>query len=347
MRKTTFAIITLCILTVAVGLSGCQLGQYTLAKRGDIDARIDKARVEVTVKMEDLRVKETGLLKQVIAEHQTREQAAADYLFKGLATYGTLKPEAINRPMMIIGQSVQQTAAQLPAASAAAQAATFKQLQTELDEIKTSTEALRAQYEKELGVARAVGEAKAKALEAATVQLQVIEQERVTVLANATEIERALQTEKDKVQDRDTAKAQEEAANAKRNENLKRWLMGGLGVIALAAGAAAVFVPIPDVKQYGTVVAIAAAGLAFAVPFITPFHTLIAVLCICIPIVLRLIWIFKREYQDHTDTLRGIQEIKKANPETFKKEAAPILDEWHTKETIQRIDERLKQVGDV
>lgn len=341
-------LVVLLMCAVAMGLSGCTIGGYTVAKRSVIDAQIAAARVETQTKLDALKAQEVALLNQSVAAHQGREQLAADYLFKGFATYGSLRSDQVSRPTLIMGQSIQQTAAQLPPATAAAQATAFKALQTELDETKVTTEALKAQYERELGVARAEGEAKAKALADLKVKADAIEAQRTEVLVKARVIEADLQTAKDKVQDRATADAQRDAAEAQRNERLKLWLMGGLGVIALAAGIAAVYVPIPSVKRYGAIVAIAAAGAALAVPFIQPMHVLIAILCVCVPVGLRIVWVYKQEHGDATDTFRALQEVKTKAPEVFKETVAPILKGWHTDPaTSQRIDAKLKAAGDL
>lgn len=345
-KPLMLVVLLMCVL--GMGLSGCSIGGYTLAKRAELDGRIEAARAETTAKLEALRQQEVSLLNQAVAAHQSREQLAADYLFKGGAVFGTLKPDLISRATLVMGQSIQQTAAQLPPASSAAQAATFKALQTELDETKTSTEALKAQYERELGIARAEGAAKAKVLEELDTKVRAVEAEKSAALAKALTTEQSLQAAKDKVQDKDAAAARQAAADAQRNERLKLWLMGGLGVIALAAGIAAVYVPIPSVKRYGAIVAVAAAGAALAVPFIQPFHVLIGILCICVPVGLRIVWVYKQEHGDATDTFRALNEVKVKAPEVFKDAVAPLLREWHTDPaTSKRIDERLRQVGDI
>ncbi len=340
--------ILLIVLSLAMALSGCQLlGGYTIAKRATIDAQIDKARAEAAAKLDGLKTQEVAVLNGAIATHQAREQAAADHLFKGLATFGTLKPDQIGRPTLLMGQSMQLTATQLPSATPAAQAAAFVALQTELDETKTTTAQLVAKHEAELAGERAKGEAAAKALVDATSTLKRISDEKVTVLTEAQTKEVALQKAKDKLQDEATAKAQRSAEDAKRSEHLKLWLMAGLGFLALAAGAAAVFVPVPTVKRYGTIVAIVAGGFALAVPFIQPFHILIALLCVCVPVGLRVAWVYKQEHQDATDTYRALQEVKDKVPEVFKETLKPVLEQWHSPEASKRVDDRLKAVGDV
>ncbi len=340
-------VLVLVLCAAAAALSGCTIGGYTLAKRAELDWQIETARTEAAAKMETLRKQEVGLLADTVAQHKAREQAAADHLFKGLAVAGSLKLADISRPTMVMGQSIQLTATQLPPATAGAQAAAFKALQTELDETKVGTEQLRLQYEAELGRERAAGEAKAKALADTAAKLKEVEVAKVTALEVAGANERALQAAKDKVQDRDTAAAREAAASAQRNERLKLWLMGGLGVIALAAGIAAVYVPIPSVKRYGAIVAVAAAVAAVAVPFVQPWHVLVGVLCVCVPVGVRIVLVYKQEHGDATDTFRALNEVKTKAPEVFKTTVAPLLKQWHTDPaTSKRIDDRLKAVGD-
>lgn len=342
-----FNVLICVMVALMMGLSGCTVAGYTIAKQGEIEARIEKARAETAVQMEGLRQQELGLLKQVIAEHETRLQEAANHLFKGNIAFGMLKEGEISRTTRVMGQSIQLTATQLPPATALAQSAALKALQTELDETKIATAQLKAQYEAELDKARNDGAARVAALAVLGQQLQKVQEEKVTVLEKAGTTERALQAEKDKVQDKATADAVKDAADAANNQKLKLYLMAGLGVIALAAGAAAAFVPIPTIKRYGVILAVVAGGLAFAVPFITPFHALVAILCVGIPVVLRIVWVMKQDREDATDTYRAMNEVKIQQPELFKQTIAPILKSWHTNpDTSKRIDDRLKEVGD-
>lgn len=344
-----FSPATLLLLCAVLTLGGgCQLaGDYTVTKRSAIDSQIAAARAETQTKLETLRKQETEALNQTITALKAREQSAADYLFKGVATYGSLKRDQISRPTLVMGQSIEQTAAQLPPATPAAQAAAFKALQTELDETKVSTEQLRAQYEAELGRARTEGEQRAQQVAKLEEKVKAVEAEKQQVLGEALTKEQQLQAAKDKVQDKATADALRDKAEAERNEKLKLYLMIGLGVVALAAGAAAIYVPIPSVKRYGAIVAIVAAGLGFAVPFITPMVALIAMACICVPVGLRIAFLYKRDHEDLRDTVRGIQEVKTKQPEVFKATIAPVLTTWHTKEQQQRVDEHLKAAGDL
>lgn len=327
-------------------LTGCSLvGDYTLARRSKIDAQIAAARVETTTHLNALNDQQLALLKQSILAHEGREQGAADLLFKGVATFNTLKAP-LSRVDMVMGQSIQLTAAVLPPASPAAQAKAFQDLKTELDEAKVSTEALRAQYEGELGKARAEGAAKDKALADIAVKLKTVDEERVTVLAKANATEAALSDKRKELDNKTIADKTRDAEEAKHNEALKRWLMAGLGIIALAAGAAAVYLPIPSVKPKLTIIAIAAAILAFCVPFIQWYHVAIAIAVICIPVGLAILHDYRVEHGDATDTYRGLNELKARAKETFTKELAPILDQWHTPDATKRIDDRLKAVGD-
>lgn len=346
MRKSLY-FLTILIVSMGIALSGCSLTGYTFAKKTDIDAQITKARNETQSQMETLRNRELSLLRQVITENEARLQAAADHAFKGIVVFGTLKDDQISRPTLIMGQSLNLTATQLPPATAKAQIAALEALKSELDEVKTTTAALKQRYEAELATARAEGQAKMQRIEKLTTDLTNIQVEKERVLTNGAKIERELQDKKDEIQNKDLAEARESEAAAKKNEALKKWLMAGLGIIALAAGAAAVFVPIPTVKTWGTLVGVAAAGLAFSVPFIEPFHVLVAILCICVPVGLRIVWVYHKERADQTDTIRGIQELKTKKPEVFKEHVAPILSQWHTDpKTVERIDKRLKEVGD-
>ena len=194
---------------------------YTIAKRDSIDKAIATARVDTETKLTALNEQKLKALKDTITAHETREQGASDYLFKGFSVFGTLKQDQVSRPTLIMGQSIQQTAAQLPPATALAQAKVFKDLQTELDETKVSTEVLKAQYEKELGIARAEGEAKTKALVELDIKVKIIEAEKTKVLGRALTTERTLQAAKDEIQNKQLFDKTNEAEEAKSVQAIK------------------------------------------------------------------------------------------------------------------------------
>lgn len=346
MRKY-LTIIMLAVLAVGLALSGgCATG-YTITKRDAIDKAIATARADTEARLTALKEQEVKALKDTIGSHIAREQTASDYLFKGSAVFGTLKQDQISRPTLVMGQSIQQTSAQLPPATPAAQAATFKALQVELDEAKVSTQVLIAQYEKELGQAKAVGEARAKELAALDTKVKEVEKEKEKVLSGALKTEQELQAAKDKVQDKDLAAKTREAEEAKRNERIKMWLIGVLLVAAAACGVGATFVPVPSLKKQLIVGAAICGGAALAIPFVTPWMVWCAVGVGLLPVVAWTVKTYKDEHNDRVDTVRGLQEVKTKNPEVFKQTIAPILSEWHDSATVVRTDEILKQSGDV
>ncbi len=329
-------------------LSGCgSFKGYTITKRETIDKEIAVARAETEAKIAALKGQEEKVFRDTIATQAAREQAAADYLFKGSVVYGGLRTDAISRPTWIMGQSIQQTAAQLPAATPAAQADTFKALQTELDEAKTSAEVLKAKYEAQLGVAREEGAAKAKALAELEVKSKAIEAEKTQVLAKALTTEQTLQATKDKVQDKDLADKQKELDEAKKNQRIKMWLIGILLVAAAACGIGAAFLPIPQLKSKLIIGAAICGGAAIAIPFIEGWMVMVVVGAALLGVCAWILKNYKDEYSDATDTYRALNQAKTQNPTVFKQEVAPVLDQWHTNDaTSKRIDERLKTVGD-
>lgn len=338
-------VIRILLLVCSLTFAGCWSTPYTLTKRSSIDAQIEAVRQQTTTQLAAISTRETETLNAKVTAIQAQQQAAADHLFKGSVVGAGLKTPT--RPEMVMNQSIQQTAAQLPPATPSAQAKTLKDLQGELDESRTSNEVLRAQYEKELGAARTEGEVKAAKVKELDKQLEQTDKDRIAALNDASAKTTDLNKAKDKIQDGELAAKQKALDDAKHNETLKRWLMAGLGVIALVAGAAAVYLPIPGVKSKLTLVAIAAAILAFCVPFIEWYHVLIAVLVICTPIAIAILRDYNREHSDATDTYRALNEVKTKASTIFKTDIAPILDQWHTNpDTTKRIDERLKQVGD-
>ncbi len=345
-RRASFWVSLWVAVLISLSSSGCWVTtDYTLAKRSAIDAQIAAARVATQAELKSLGDQQVVALNQALATHAAREQAAADHLFKGLAVAGTLKAPP-TRPELVMSQSIEETAAQLPPASAAAQVAALKALQTELDETKMSTEALKAKYEGDLTVARAQGDAATRDLKAKEDALKDIDTKRIATLTDARAKEASLQETKDQLTATHEAKLKEDAANAAHNENLKRWLMAGLGVIALVAGAAAVYLPIPSVKPKLTIVAVAAGVLAFCVPFIQWYHVAIGIAVVCIPVGLAILRDYHQEHADSTDTMRGLNEAKVKLGDGFTA-VENTLKEWHDPSFKERLQTRLKQVGDI
>lgn len=359
MRKPlTIALILVISLGALLG-GGCQgglFGGYTLSKRAAIDAQIEAARTEATAKMEGLRVKEVGVLKDTVKTHQEREQLAADYLFKGSATFGTLRPDQITRPTLVMGQSIQQTSAQLPPATATAQAAAFKALQTELDETKVSTEVLRAQYERELGQARVEGEAKAKALADLKVQTETIAAEKVAALESARQKEVALQVAKDKVQDKDLADKTREAAEAKSVQAMKLRFSSIVGALALLCTLGAIYSPV-----YKDKLGIAAVLFGLATVGIWYLEGWMVAVAIGVVVVGLVAWAAKNHYLESkaaTNVFRAVQAVKDNAKEDYERVLKPQLDQWMTiydKKTgkavpdqaaIAHVDQRLMETGD-
>lgn len=316
-----------------VWLSGCTIGGYTIARQADLDTQIARARTEATLQMETLKTKELGLLKQVIAEHEARLQSAADHLFKGVVVFGSLREDQKNRPMMVIGQSVQLTALDLPAARPEAQAAALQALQTELDEAKTTTAALKAQYDAELAKARADAAAKVAKMVDLEKQLDQVATEKVTVLEKAAEKERALQAAKDREQDKDLAMAEKEAADAEDNQKAKMWLMGVLLAAAAACGLGAAFLPIPQLKGNLIIGAAICGGAALAIPFIKPWMVFVGLVAALLPVIALAVKAYHKEHKVATSTYRAIQTVKETAPEAFEAAVKPALEEWHTKYT--------------
>ena len=336
--------------------SGCSLltTDYTITKRSAIDEKIAAARVESESKLNELNQKQVATLNQTIASHVQREQTAADYLFKGLAVSGTLKSPT--RPEMVMGQSIQQTSAYLPPATPAAQVATLKALQIELDEAKISAEALKTQYEQELNVARATGEAKAKELQELNTKLQTIETERVEVLTKASKIERDLQETKDKIQDTSLAQQKLETERAKSVQAIKVKLSAIVGGLALLCVAGAIWSPIGKSK-FGLAAVILGLTTA-AIWYVQPWHVALGA---GIALFGLIGWAVKNGYIENraaTNTYRAIQRVKEKSKDEYDRLLKPELAAWQTTYTsdgktvpdaaaIQHIDKVLKETGDL
>lgn len=337
-----FRIILFCLSLLVLG---CSTVPYTVIKKSEIDAQIVAARSATQLELKSLGDKQLEALNQAIAAHLSREQAAADYLFKGLAVAGTLKSSP-TRPEMVMGQSIQETAAQLPAATPTAQIAALKALQTELDETKTSAETLKTQYEGQLTTARSQGEVIQQTLIAKEATLKEIEAKRVVALTDASVKEQALQAAKDKIQESDAAKLKKEAEDTKHNEKVKMWLMGVLLAAAAACGLGAAFVPIPSLKGKLIIGAAICGGAALAIPFIEPWMVMVAIVVLLIPVVAWTVKAYQTEHGDATDLMRGLNEIKTKGAAEWETLIAPVLKEWQDPAAKERIKTRLKQVGD-
>lgn len=355
MRKY-LTIIMLAVLAVGLALSGgCATG-YTITKRDAIDKAIATARADTEARLTALKEQEVKALKDTIGSHIAREQTASDYLFKGSAVFGTLKQDQISRPTLVMGQSIQQTSAQLPPATPAAQAATFKALQVELDEAKVSTQVLIAQYEKELGQAKAVGEARAKELAALDTKVKEVEKEREKVLNGALKTEQELQAAKDKVQDKDLAAKTREAEEAKNVQAIKLKLSSILGVLALLSLAGAIWSPIMK-EKFG----IGAAALGLAAVAIWYIEGWMVAVAIGVALLLLIAWAAKNHYIESkaaTNVYRAVQAVKDTAKDDYDRILRPKLTEWMTvydpktgttvpdTAAIKHVDEVLMKVGD-
>ncbi len=327
MRK----LFTLAILAITLFMTmSCQsipfLG-YSLGKRDAIEKQIVSARAETEAKLHALFTQQVDALNQSISLHEQREQAASNYLFKGLVTLSTIP--TLTRPEMVINQSVQQAAAQLPAASPAAQAKAYQDLKTELDETKVSTEALKAQYEAELGKARAEGVAKDKALTDIATALKHNDDEKVDVLAQANAKERELGDKRKELSDKTIADKTREAEDAKSVQAIKirvSSIVGGLGLLCLLG---AIYTPIFR-QQIGI-----AAGVflltAVVIWYIQPWMVGVTVGVILVALIA---WMAKNHYieaKTASNVYHAIQSVKDTAKADYDKVLAPALAAWQTK----------------
>ncbi len=343
---------------VGFSIIGCgSISDLTITKKTAIDGQITAARIETETKINNLKEEEKKILQETIIKHVEKEQAASDYLFKGSVVFGSLKLDDITRPTLIMGQSIQQTASQLPPATVTAQASVYKALQIELDEVKTTTAALKAQYELELSKARAEGEAKDKVLLELDTKVKTIEKEKTQVLAKSIVIEKDLQAKKDEVQDKSLALKTKEAEEAKNNENSKKWLMGTLLAAAFACGLGAAFLPIPQLKTKLIIGAAICGAAAVAIPFIQPWWIIVGVVICLIPVGAWMLKNYKDEHTVATNTYRAIQSVKERSKVQYDMLLKPALEEWHSKYTKkgvkvpdtaahELIDKRLMEAGD-
>lgn len=324
------SILRSCLVLIVFILGGCSTWHdLTITKRSTIDSQIVAARAETETKLKALENQQTDILRQIVTVHEAREQAAADSLFKGQVVYSSLKLADISRPTMVMGQSIQQTATQLPPATAAAQAAAFKALQTELDETKVTTEALRTQYEAELGRARTDGETKTQALIAAKAKIDAIETERVNVLTKARETDATLQATKDKIQDKDTADARRAAEEAKNVQTIKIRMSSIVGGLALLCLAGAIWSPVMK-EKFG----LGAAILGLASVAIFYIQGWMVALTVGLLIAILIAWAAKNHYIESktaTNLIHAVQEVKDRATDDYNRVLRPHLTEWMKK----------------
>ncbi len=307
--------------------AGCAtLGDYTLAKRSAIDAQIATARAETETKLKGLTDQQVTLLRDKVGALESREQASADYLFKGLATSNTLKTPT--RPELVMGQSIQQTATQLPPATPAAQAKAFQDLKTELDETRISTDALRAQYETELGKARAEGAVKDGAVKDLTAKLVQVDQERVTVLTKARDTEVALGDKRKALDDAALAAKTKEADDAKSVQAIKLKMSSITGILTLLCIAGAIWSPV--FKQQLGLGAVVFGIVSAAIWYVTGPMVVIAVAIAVLGLVL---WAVKNHYiasKTLSNVVHAVQEVKTTARADYDRVLAPALASWQT-----------------
>ncbi len=321
MIRRVLAIFLLCV------LAGCStLGDYTLAKRSNIDAQIATARAATETQLKAINDQQVSLLRDKVGALESREQGAADYLFKGSAVAATLKTPS--RPELVMGQSIQQTATQLPPATAAAQTKAFNDLKTELDETRISADALRAQYETELGKARAEGAAKEVAVKDLTTKLDQVDKDRVAVLtkANATEVE--LGDKRKALSDAALAAKAKEADDAKSVQALKLKMSSITGILTLLCIAGAIWSPV--FKQQLGLGAVVFAVVTGAIWYVTGPMIAAAVAIAVLGLVL---WAVKNHYlasKTLSNVVHAVQEVKTTAKADYDRVLAPALASWQT-----------------
>lgn len=357
MRKSLLIVFLIALsFALTFGGFGCTMAGYTLAKRDSIDKAIAAARADTETKLTTLNEQKIKALQDTIAAHEAREQGASDYLFKGAVTFSTLKQDQISRPTLVMGQSIQQTSAQLPPATALAQAKVFKDLQTELDETKVSTEVLKAQYEKELGIARAEGEAKAKALVELDTKVKTVEAEKAKVLGQALTTEKTLQAAKDEIQNKQLADKTREAEQAKSVQAIKLKMSAITGLLALLCLAGAIYSPVFK-DRFG----LAAAILSLATVAIWYVEGWMVAIALGVSLLVLVAWAAHNHYIESkaaTGVYRAVQSIKDTAKDDYDRILKPKLDQWITtydkktgeavpdKAAIDHIDKVLMATGD-
>lgn len=313
-------------LSICLLLAGCQLTDYTVARRSTIDAQIAAARADTTSKLNLLSAQQVSLLQQSVADHEAREQGASDYLTKAGITFLTLRTPS--RAEMVMGQSVQQTATQLPPPSAAAQAKAYQDIKVELDESKVTTAALQAQYDAELTKARADGAAKDKALTDIAASLKQVNDEKVDVLTKAKDTEAQLSDKRKALDDSTIASRDKDLATAKSAQAIKQKMAFSLGGIALLCLAGAIFSPVFK-PQLG--LAAAALGLAATVVIYLEGWMVLVALGVCLLAVV--CWAVKNHFiasKTLSNVVNAVQEVKTTAKADYDRVLAPVLASWQT-----------------
>ncbi len=320
---------TLFYVLVFMLLAGCKTLDYTVVKKSEIDRQISAARVDTTNQLKVLNEKESQLLSGKIDALMAQKQAASNYLFKASVTFGTLKSPT--RPEAVMGQSIQQTAAQLPPATAEAQADTLKALQVELDESRVTNEALKVQYEKELGAAKTDGAAKTAALQGLDTQLGQIKADRQAVLEKAAKTEQELGDKRAALSDKELADKQKDLDNAKSVQAIKMKFSAILGILTLVCIAGAIWSPVMKEKFgiAGVVFGIATA----AIWWIQGWMIAVVVIVLILGLI---IWAAKNHYIESkaaSSTYHALQSIRDTSVADYEKVVKPALVAWQTQYT--------------
>lgn len=341
------------ILICALLFSSCSHLDYTITKRSAIDAQIVAARTETQAKLDALTKQQVALLNARVDQLLATLQLSSNYLYKGSATYLTLRVPT--RAEFIMGQSIAQTSLQLPAPSAATQVEVNQQLRTELDETKTTMEQLKAQYDKELNDAKTVATtSQAKATEI-TNALTKVDADRLAAVTEGKQKGEALEDARNKAADKELADKDAELKRAESDKAMKTKVSSVLGLLALACLAGAIWSPVFKEKLgLGTAIL----GFAsVAVWYIQPW--MIAAVA-GVGILALVVWAVQHHYIESrtlTNVTHAIQSVKDTAKADYDKVLAPALSSWNVlydKATgevvkdvaaIKRIDDKLKATG--
>lgn len=353
MKSTAFWLRTVLICLVFLA-SGCKTIDYTLTKRSEIENRIQAVRAETEKRLQDLNKQELELLRKMLDGYKEKAQFASDLLFKGYATYGSLKTPT--RPELVMGHSIQQSYEYLPAASFKAQAKAFEDLKTELDELRVSTEELKKKYEAELAGVKQDAAKKDEALKQVSSKLETVDKERVEVLTKARATENDLNDKKDELFKKSQAEKDKELAEAKSVQAIKIKASSAIGILALLCLAGAIWSPVMK-EKFG----IAAGILSFAAIAIWYIEGWMVAVAAGVGFLALMGWAaYKYLIVDRasTNVYRAIQAHKETDKENYETTLKPLLEQWMTvydKKTgkpipdtkaIKHVDEVLMKVGD-
>ena len=208
----------------------------------------------------------------------------------------------------------------------------------ELNEQKTTNAQLQAKYDKVAQDAQ-ISQEKLKDDDLAVINAQknadkIKSDKQAEIDAKQRDVD-AAQIAKSKAEDEVRASQAKSLADIKKEEKFKIYMIGILMTVALAAGAAAIFAPLPLLKPKLALFAIVAFGAAMAIPFLQAWMVLIPLGLVVLSLLIVggfMLYNFIKERETAGNTYSAIEEFKNEAPQEFAKLSTKLSD-WQSKIT--------------